>query len=175
MATKEWKVMAHAVRRYLERYAPGKSEGEARVELLRLAYDSVRLPERTHAGDSIFQADGHLRLVTKETKENNICMTIIPGLTQMEAEIMREAARDLPVIPPAPRYQPGYRSREQREASKAEHIESLQRQIAKLNRQLKVARAFMTSLSGLKGKEAREALVVMKAITGEEEKEEVRK
>ena len=150
MAVKEWKVMSHAVQRYLERYAPDKSEGEARVELLRLAYDSVRLPERTHQGDSVFQADGHLRLVVKETRESNICMTIIPGLTQMEVEIMRETARDLPMTPPVPKVPGAYRPEEQREASKAQHIEMLQRQITKLNRQLKIARAFMTSLSGLK-------------------------
>jgi hypothetical protein len=172
MAAKRWKIMAHAVQRYRERYAPGLTEEEAHIQLLRLAYESVRLPERTHAGDSIFQVDGHLSLVAKETKQSNICVTIIPGLTQMEVEIMRDAARDLPVTPQPLKAAPPdvYRSRAEREFSKSLHIELLQKKITQLNKQLKIARAFIV---GLKGKEAQGALKAMSQIRVEEEKEEV--
>jgi hypothetical protein len=69
----------HVIERYIERYAPGLTETEARVQLDGLAAGAVRVRQKTLCGDTQW-ANNNMLFVTRRDRGNGaeICVTILP-------------------------------------------------------------------------------------------------
>jgi hypothetical protein len=88
----------HAVDRFIERHAPDLSREEARRYLEQSVLKAVRLKEKTYNGETQWQIEDGIVLVTKVDNREIVCVTVLPeprqprGPSEEELELMQEYA-----------------------------------------------------------------------------------